>query len=753
MHYNIVIMRSITFLFVFFSLISLGQTTEGPGFLTLDRIFASNEFSQDYLRPIKWMDNGEAYVTVERDESGQNELIRYGTSTENRVVFLASHQLTPEDESEALNIEEFYLSEDESKILIFTNSKRVWRSNTKGDYWVFDLQTNQLSQVGRNFPASSLMFAKFSGNNRFIAYVVDFNIYKEDFTTGEVTKLTTDGTKDIINGTFDWVYEEEFGCRDGFRWSPDASKIAYWQLDASNIGVFNMINNTDSVYSQIVPVQYPKVGQDPSSAKIGLVDTDNGETEWVELEGSMIQNYIPAMQWISDDKLLIQQINRKQNHLKIWIYQPSTKNTTLLYEEQNNSWVDIQYPDQSSSHWGDNDLKVVNSGKSLLRMTEDDWRNAYTISLGDGTKTLISPGSYDVASLAGTSKKQLFYHASPANSSQRYLYGVDLAGKKKDNRLTPASFQGINTYNVSPNGKYAFHSHTSVLKPTSVRLVSLPSHETIRTIVDNSDYEEKLAGLKLPEISFFQVETEQGILVDGRMMKPVGFDGSSKYPVIFNVYGEPWGQQTIDSYVGLWNILLAQQGYVVIAIDPRGTPSLKGSDWRKSIYRQLGRVNIDDMGLAVKEIVKFPFIDEARVGVWGWSGGGSSTLNLLFQYPEIFKTGVSVAPVTNQLTYDNIYQERYMGLPQENPDDFTLGSPITHAKNLEGNLLLVHGTADDNVHYQNTEMLVNELIKENKQFQMMAYPNRSHGIYEGENTERHLFTMIHHFFRQYLPTN
>ena len=257
--------------------------------------------------------------------------------------------------------------------------------------------------------------------------------------------------------------------------------------------------------------------------------------------------------------------------------------------------------------------------------------------------------------------------------------------------------------------------------------------------------------MTLPEIEFFSVETADGITVDGRLIKPINFDAQKKYPVIFNVYGEPAGQMATDSFVGLWNILLAQQGYVVISIDPRGTPCLKGSEWRKSIYRQIGRVNIKDLGQAAEQIIKFPYIDESRVGVWGWSGGGSSTLNLLFQYPEIFQAGVSVAPVANQLTYDNIYQERYMGLPQENKEDFVAGSPVTHAQNLEGKLLLVHGTGDDNVHYQNTEMLINELIKYDKQFQMMAYPNRTHGIYEGQNTRKHLFTMIYNFFLENVP--
>ena len=742
-----------TLTLVFLSLALFAQSEQEARLLTIDDIYDSDEFSEESLPPVKWIEGGESYIIIESNQQGNNEMIKYSSSSDDRSVFLSSAQLTPENQSQPVEIEQFSLSNDESKVLIFTNSKRVWRSNTKGDYWVFDFTTSKLSKIGKDLPASSLMFAKFSDDNRFVGYVSEFNIYKEDFKSGEVTKLTTDGTNEIINGTFDWVYEEEFGCRDGFRWSPNASKIAYWQLDASKIGVFNMINTTDSIYSQIVPVQYPKVGQDPSSAKIGLVDTESGNTDWIELEGSTIQNYLPAIQWINDDQLLIQQLNRKQNHLKMWIYRLSTKKVNLLYEEKAESWVDINYPDKSSSNWGVNDLRVVDKGASVLRMTEEDWRNVYKINLSTGNKTLVSSGTYDVASIGGDNSKSLFYHACPENTAQRYLYSVDLKGKKKDKKLTPAEFEGVNTYNISPNGKYALHTHTSSLSANTVRLISLPNHGTIRTLLDNQGHKQKIAELALPNVEFIQVETEQGIIVDGRMVKPVGFDESKKYPLIFHVYGEPAGQMATDSFIGLWNIMLAQQGYIVISIDPRGTPCLKGSNWRKSIYRRIGRVNIGDLGLAAKEIIKNPFIDTDRVGVWGWSGGGSSTLNLLFQYPEIFKAGVSVAPVANQLTYDNIYQERYMGLPQENKSDFIAGSPLTYVKNLRGELLLIHGTGDDNVHYQNTEMLINELILHNKQFRMMSYPNRSHGIYEGKNTRRHLFNMIYNYFLEKLPVN
>lgn len=341
--------------------------------------------------------------------------------------------------------------------------------------------------------------------------------------------------------------------------------------------------------------------------------------------------------------------------------------------------------------------------------------------------------------------------ASPRNSTQRYLYSVGINAQGDTLRLTPAEYSGINTYFLSPDGNFAIHTHTSVNSPRTVRLVSLPKHKTIQTLIDNKGFTDKVASLKFPEISFFKVTTDDGIEMDGRMVKPVNFDPDKKYPVLFHVYGEPWGQVALDAWAGLWNIMLAQQGYIVIDMDNRGTPCLKGSAWRKCIYRKIGILNSHDQAMAAREVIKWPFIDPDRIAVWGWSGGGSMTLNLMFRYPEIYKTGMAVAAVSNQLVYDNIYQERYMGLPQENMEDFVEGSPITYAKNLKGNLLIVHGTADDNVHYQSAELLINELIKQNKQFQVMPYPNRSHGIYEGKNTRRHLYTLLTNYLKIHTP--
>ncbi len=736
------LIRIVLFLCIPFSVLA----QENNSLLSLEQIYASGEFSSEYQRPISWIEDGDAFVSIETSEGGDDQLIKYESKSYKSSTYLSAKKLKVNDEN--LIIEDFSLSPDGSKVMIFTNSSRVWRSNTKGDFWVYDFDTNTLKQLGKDFPASSLMFAKFSEDNEFVAYVQDFNIYKENFKTGEITQLTQDGTGDIINGTFDWVYEEEFGMRDGFTWSPDASKIAFWQLDASEIGTFYMMNNTDSVYSKPIPVQYPKAGFNPSLAKLGLIDAQSSKISWIPIPGDPVQHYLPAMQWVNEDLLLIQQMNRKQNELNIFTYQPSSFRLNKVYTETEETWVDLRYPDISSNQWGSNDQLIVDENKSFLRMTENDgWRHIYKINLKTGEKTLLTPGNYDVAAYYQIDGKNLYVVASPENATQRYLYSVPLNGNGKLTKITPQQFEGVNTYDVSPNGEYALHTFTNVNTPRTVSLVNLPRHKAIKNLVANEKLKEKLNSFDLPETSFFKVTTEEGVKMDGRMTKPLNFDASKKYPVLFHVYGEPWGVVATDQWIGLYEIFMAQKGFVVISMDNRGTPSLKGSNWRKGIYQKVGVINTKDQAQAAKKVLKtYGFLDKNRVNVWGWSGGGSMTQNLLFRYPEIYHTGVAVAGVANQLFYDNIYQERYMGLPEEDKEKFIEGSPATYAKNLEGNLLLIHGTGDDNVHYQNMEYLVNELIRNNKQFDMMAYPNRSHSIHEGKNTSLHLYTLITNYF-------
>ncbi|MBX2897700.1 MAG: DPP IV N-terminal domain-containing protein [Cyclobacteriaceae bacterium] len=701
---------------------------------------------------LQWAPEGNAY---HRTEGG--ELVRYALPANTKTTLVSQADLTPAGATQSLRIRNFAFSQDQTKLLIFTNTQKVWRLDTRGDYWVLDLKTKALKQIGQSRPVSSLMFAKLSPDGTQAAYVSEQNVYVENLATGLAKAITTDGNRKLINGTFDWAYEEEFACRDGFQWSPDSKKISFWQIDARQIRDFYMINNTDSVYSRIIPVEYPTAGQTPSPARIGVADIITGNITWLALPGDAKQNYVPRMEWNNANEILVQQLNRKQNESKIFSCNPATGDARLIYTDRDDTWIDLYTPWENVyaldfRHY----FRWLNGGKEFLWMSEKDgWRHAYRISK-DGTKeTLITKGNYDVMDIRLIDEKNnlLYFLASPTNATQKYLYKTRLDGKGEAVRVSPVQQEGTHDYAISPTGTFATHSFNNSFTKPITELIALPKHTALN---EKESIAAKLQSATQPKtVEFFQVKTEEGIEMDGWMVKPANFDATKKYPVVFYVYTEPWGANVHDTYGVADNFLftgnMAEEGYIYLSIDNRGTPAPKGRAWRKSIYRKIGLVNIKDQALAAKEILKWPFVDADRIAVWGWSGGGSATLNLMFQYPEIYKTGIAVAAVANQLTYDNLYQERYMGLPQENLQDFINGSPITYAKNLQGNLLYIHGTGDDNVHYSNAEMLVNELIKHGKQFQFMAYPNRTHSISEGEGTFEHLATLFSDYLRKHCP--
>lgn len=733
------------------------QQISNESVLTVERIF-SNEFVLTQFGPSKWLDGGEAYTTLEASLiEGAKDIIKYETRSGKRSILVDAKLLIPEGATTPLTIENYNWSHNGQLLLIFTNTKRVWRTNTKGDYWIYDLLSGQLSQVGATLPTSSLMFAKFSSDDRQIAFVSENNLYVQTVENGDLKQLTFDGTTDIINGNFDWVYEEEFACRDGFRWSADGQFIAFWQVDASAIKDFLMINNTQGIYSQTIPLQYPKVGEDPSAVRIGTVNLNSGKVTWMDISGDSKQHYLPRAQWIENtNQLQIQQLNRKQNEKKIWIADAATGKATNVFIEREETWLDITHPDPTLA-WDMTDLPIIQEGKAFLNISEKDgWRQLYRVAMNGKSEKLLSKESFDIARFhqVDEQKNTIYVNASPNNPTQRFLYQMSLNGRGKAKKLTPDDQPGLHRYNISPNGRYAINSWSNANTPPTIELVSLPDHKKIRPLVDNNSYLAKINKLGLTPVEFFKISTEDDVEMDGLMIKPDNFDPTKKYPVLFHVYGEPWGQTATDSWGSLWHRLMVQNGYIVISVDNRGTPSLKGRDWRKSIYQKIGVINSRDQAMAAKAIInEYSFVDANRIAVWGWSGGGSMTLNLLFRYPDIYQTGVAIAPVGNQLLYDNVYQERYMGVPWENMEDFIEGSPVTYAKNLEGNLLLVHGTGDDNVHYQNAEIVINELIKHNRPFQMMAYPNRSHGIFEGENTTKHLYNLITKYILEHNPTN
>ena len=701
---------------------------------------------------IDWTNDGKSYYRLE-----QNELVAHMLPDRDREVVISKEQLTPEGESEPLKVAHFSFTQDQQKVLLFTNTKKVWRLNTKGDYWVFDFETNELRQLGETLPESSLMFAKFSPDGKKVAYVSENNLYSETIATGAIKPLTTNGTESLINGTFDWAYEEEFACRDGFRWSPDSKSIAYWQIDASDIRNFYMINNTDSIYSQIIPVEYPKVGETPSACRVGVVGLSDTETTWMDIPGKANQNYIVRMEFIPEtQKLLIQQLNRKQNHSKLYIADASEGSSRVIYEESDEAWVDLfQIGNRYAIDYTNSFIFLEKTNSILWASEKDGWRHLYRVSLEGKQEVPVTKGEFDVIDLKHVNAKngEVYYLASPNNATQQYLYKTKLNGKGKNKLLSPASLKGTHDYFFSSNGAYALHTFTNHYTPRTSEFITVANHkalteeESILNRIDDLQQE--------TTTEFFTITTTDSVEMDGWMVKPTDFDSTKKYPVVFYVYSEPASTTVNDTYYAgrNWDYKgnMADDGYIYISVDNRGTPAPKGREWRKSIYRKIGVININDQAKAAREILKWDFTDPDRVAVWGHSGGGSATLNLMFRYPEIYKTGISLSAVVNQLTYDNIYQERYMGLPQENMEDFIEGSPITYAKNLEGNLLYIHGTGDDNVHYQNAELLLNELIKHNKQFKFMPYPNRTHSFREGEGTAEHLSTLYTNFLKKHCP--
>ena len=721
--------------------------------LTVDRIFASPEFRPASASPLTWLPDGSGYTTFERvtgRRSGR-DLVRYDTETGGKTVLVPSSRLIPAGDSLPLDVEDYSWSPDGGKLLIFTNSEQVWRTNTRGDYWVLDLSGWQLKKLGGKGPASTLMFAKFSPDGGRVGWVRygEYNLYVEDVASGNITQLTKDGSRTTINGTFDWVYEEELGLQDGWRWNPNGQSIAYWQLDATGVRDFLLYDVTDSLYAFTTPVQYPKAGQTNSASRVGVVSASGGETKWVNIPVDPRDNYIARMEWIprqgGSKELVIQHLNRQQNTLQVMIADATTGQAKTIFTEKDDAWVE-QF-DQ---------LRFVDQGKDFVWMSErSGWSHLYLVSREKGEMRELTTGDFDVLSVqrVDTMGKWIYYTASPDHPTQRYLYRVNYDKKGPPLRMTPESESGIHTYNMSPGGRFAIHTYSRFGVPPIVTLIGAGGH-TLRTLVDNAPLKAKIATLKLGSTEFGQVDIGDGIKLNAWFIKPPNFDSTAKHPVLFFVYGGPGSQTVLDSWGGqnyLWYQMLAQRGYVVASVDNRGTGA-RGRAWRKIIYKQMGVIETHDQAEAAKAIGRYAWVDSTRMGIWGWSFGGFMTLNAMMQTPDVYRMGMSVAPVTHWKFYDTIYTERYMGLPQNNEEGYDRGSPLTYAKDLRGKLLIVHGSGDDNVHFQNTEMMVNALVDANRPFSLMVYPNRNHSI-SGGTTRQHLYSLLTRYLEENLPAS
>jgi dipeptidyl-peptidase 4 len=714
--------------------------------VTLEQIYGDGILKTKGIGSIKWLPDGNGYLMLEQNDSaGGKDIVKYDVATGQKKVLIPAGKFIPEGKSKPMTISSYSWSEDNNKLLIFTNTKKVWRYNTKGDYWVMNLQEGTLRKLGKGLPEATLMFAKFSPDGQRVAYVSNLNIYVEDLSTGKIKQITEDGGGNIINGTFDWLYEEEFDCRDGFRWSPDGKYIAYWQSDTKGTNTFYMVNDLDSIYPSLISIPYPKVGATLSAVKAGFVSSKGGKTKWFDIPGNPRDHYIPRMEFIpGSDELMIQQLNRLQNNNIVWIADVLSHKVSQLFKETDDAWVDIY----------DNTKWLENNKFFTWTSERDGWRHLYKVSRDGSDFRLITKGDFDVVSIQRIDEKSgyVYYIASPENQTERYLYRSRLDGTESAERVTPSGIPGQHSYNISPNCSWATHTFQNSSTPSAIEMISLPDHKSIRMFEKNKQAKHEFDSLGFQRKTFFKVPLAD-ITLDAWMIRPPGFDSTRIYPVIFYVYGEPASATVQNSWGGgdQWHQYLAQQGYIIISVDNRGTNVPRGREWRKSIYRQIGILASKDQSDVVIKIEEmYPYVDKERIGIWGWSGGGSMTLNAMFRYPEIYKTGIAVAFVADQRLYDAAYQERYMGLPSNNPDGFRDGSPINFAKNLKGNLLLIHGTGDDNVHYQNCDWLVDELVKQGKMFEMLAYPMRTHNISEREGTTLHMHKAMDKYWKEHL---
>ncbi|MDB4557640.1 DPP IV N-terminal domain-containing protein [bacterium] len=732
--------------------------------LTINRIYDGSEFSGKSFSG-KWLSDTDSYTTLEATASGAEQIVRHEAGAETVVTLVNADDLTPAQSSSPLKVEAYTFSPDQSLLLIYTNSKRVWRNNTRGDYWVLDRAAGQLKQLGGEIPPSTMMFAKFSPSGKQIAYVHDNDVYVEDLLNSTIQKVTKRASDAIINGTTDWVYEEELGLRDAFMWSPDGKRIAFWQLDTSAVPQFPLVNHTDSLYPEVTWFGYPKVGQNNAECRVGMVEIESGETKLIELPGNASQHYIPRMEFLPQDRdvdqeprILIQQLNRLQNTNRLFLADFRSNTVSEVMVERDAAWIDVH-----------DELNWLDDASSFTWMSErDGWRHLYLVTLDDGATKQITSGDFDVIELLKVNEADglAYFIASPDEASQRYLYRVNLDGTNMQ-RVTPAGVAATHSYKISPDAQFAIHQVSRFDEPPVWNLVTLPDHKQVRVLESNEALRNTISALARTPTEFFRVtlppdesaedQESAPLELEAWCMLPPNFDKTKSYPLLIYVYGEPAGTTVVNRWSSksyLWHQMLAQQGYVVMSFDNRGTKSPRGRAWRKSIYRKIGIIPPADQAAAARMVLKDrSYLDPDRVGIWGWSGGGSSSLHAIFKHPDLYSTAVAVAPVPNQRYYDTIYQERYMGLPDTNVEGFKEGSPINFANQLEGNLLLVHGTGDDNCHYQTLELLINELIKHNKQFSMMSYPNRTHSIREGKNTTRHLRDLMTRFIQDNLPAN
>ncbi len=703
----------------------VAQGAQAPA-LTVHSIWGTREFASDLVAPT-WMKDGTAYTTTREDSAGHTDLYRVDALSGKTQLLVRGRDLVPPGAQQPITIEEYSFSTDGAKLLIFANSARVWRQNTKGTYYVWDFAAKRLTPVSAQ--PGYQMFAKFSPDGRMVGFVRANNIYVTDLATGAETALTADGSDNVINGTSDWVYEEELDLRDAFRWSPDGRRIAFWRLDQTAIPRFYLID-ADSLYPQLLPVRYPKSGMPNSEVKIGVVDLGTRQTTWVDLGGDK-DIYVAAMDFAgSPNEIWLTRLNRHQNRLDLLLADTQRGASRVIMTDADSAWVDANQP-----RW-------IDGGKQFLFVSErDGYDQVYLFNRDGSLVRRVTPGGWDVLQVYGVDEKKKVLYCSGAIDGPlgRPLVRIGLDGKGST-RISPEP--GTHGVEFDPTFQLYVDTYSRAGVPP-VQTLRRADGTLVRTLADNAALAARVAGLALARPEFITIKTADGVELNAWIIKPKGFDPSHRYPLLMNVYGGPGSQTVTDSWGGanyLWHQLLAHDGYLVASVDNRGTGA-RGARFMKMTYLHLGRYESADQIASARWFAAQPYVDPDRVGIWGWSYGGYMSSLSMFRGAGVFKAALAVAPVTDWRFYDTIYTERYMRTPEENAAGYAEGAPLAYADSLKGHFLLVHGTGDDNVHFQNSIRLVERLEAANKQFDMRIYPNKTHSI-AGGNTRENLYGLF-----------
>lgn len=729
-------MKKLLLLFVLFGWILQPVEAQQKKEIAFHHIF-DGTFSPSGIQNVNWMQDGQFYTALERTEN-DIELRKYNILTGDYEVLVASSDLKVEGRDKPISIQDYQFSADETKVMIQTDIERIWRRSTRENYFIYDLETGTTQKLTQS--DQKQQYARLSPSGEKAAFVQDNNLYLVNLKTGEEKAITTDGKfNHIINGATDWVYEEEFGFARAWYWSPDGKKIAFYRFDESHVKEFFM-TDWGKLYPGLTRFKYPKAGEENSIVKIGVYDLDSEETTWMDI-GSEKDQYIPRINWTQNSNILaIRRMNRLQNKQDLMLADVNTGNTEIIKTETSDAWIDVN-----------DDLKFLENGEQFIYTSEESgYNHVYLYDMSGELIRQVTQGDWEVTNYLGYNEEtdKIYYVSTEESPLQRHLYSINIDGSGKQ-KLSDG--KGWNSINMSGDFKYYIETFSAPKNPPQYTLHKADG-EQVRSLEDNDALQDTLSKFAMPTKEYIEIPLPQATL-NGYILKPHDFDPTKEYPVLFYVYGGP-GSQTVTQSFGsgqraMWHRYLTEQGYIIISVDNRGTGA-RGRDFEKQLYKKLGQYEVEDQIDAARYLIEqHDYIDENRVGIWGWSYGGYMSSLVLARGGDVFNTAIAVAPVTNWRFYDTIYTERFMQTPQMNPEGYKKGSPITYADQIEGAYLLVHGTGDDNVHFQNSVELVNELVAEGVQFETMYYPNRSHGIYGG-NARKHLFKMMNDFILENL---